>query len=554
MTRLTSGHLWVLGWLALAASSAVSLSVDDLVILAVGFAVLLPAEGFARSMSGLVAREFRSHADQEQPVRLAGALFRLASIGAALSALAVVGTPTIGTLLFLEDPTPVLWFAIVAGLRIVSSATTGLLVAANRTQAEFLVVGVRCLVTPVVAVALLRVDPTVGDVAVSAVIGEALALFVSVVALPSINDSRGWDLRLTPTMVFNQMVRAVAMWLPIGFIVAAAQRTVAIDLLALTWGDVITNWSSPVLFLSLGAASLLTERLAPPTGVVVASATLFSFAALLVHPGIGGLLWLGIVCILGPLGLSIRFGRQIVRQSVDPVNGEMSIIVTYSDPDLPMVTLLSSLTTMASRHWERFEIIAVSLDSAGGLTDRVQALDWDDLRHVSAETGLRGDAIRRAIRLSRSDRIALVDLDLRVDHSVLPHYADLLDQFSLDAVVGSRRHHRSVTAQLPSRALVSWLYQLWCKFAVDFRLLDARSGVKLFRRAALLDSVPFSTTAGASIDLELLGLVHRRGWSLADAPVIRSTHHPLPSAGESVAHLANALWIGTRLRLQTGVS
>lgn len=544
----------VLGWALLAVIAFTSLTLNDGLVLGAILALLLPTECVARAVSTAIAADYGRHIERARGSRIAGALLKTLSAASAVSALAMLGSSRMAEVLFLEDGLPLVVASFIAGLRLLSLTIVALLRVAERHEASMTIASARALAALALALFLVQDGATVLDLVVAAAMAETLALVLGTWAVWQQHDPRGWDVAPSTTNVVNDLVRSTATWLPVAFVAAIVERDVAIDLVALTSTDIAAAAASIAVFVSLVAASLLVYRLAPPTGLMVASAVSFLAMVVLLRPTTPRLLWVSIGIVLVPAALSVRFRRYPEASPVDEVNGEMTIIATYSDPDLSMMTELSSLVTMASRNWERYEIIAVALQPDDDITVRVQGLRWDGLRHVSAVNGMRGDAVRRSISLATSNRIALIDLDLRVDHRAIPRYAALLDQFDLDAVVGSRRHRQSVVTQLRLRALVSLLFQWWCNATVDRRLSDSRSGLKLFRRSALLNVLPFSNAHGSGIDLELLGLIHRRRGVLADAPVNRPVHRPLPSAGESIAYLATAFWIGTRLRLQSGVS
>ncbi len=87
-------------------------------------------------------------------------------------------------------------------------------------------------------------------------------------------------------------------------------------------------------------------------------------------------------------------------------------------------------------------------------------------------------------------------------------------------MIGAKRHPDSTVNYPPVRRFVSAGYFFLVKLLFGLPLRDTQTGIKLFRREVLADILPRVMVKKYAFDLEILAAAHRRGFRIADAPVV----------------------------------
>ncbi|MFM8532889.1 MAG: hypothetical protein ACKOEC_04780, partial [Acidimicrobiia bacterium] len=89
-----------------------------------------------------------------------------------------------------------------------------------------------------------------------------------------------------------------------------------------------------------------------------------------------------------------------------------------------------------------------------------------------------------------------------------------------DLVVGSKRHPHSRVAYPRLRRFYSFIYQHIVKALFGFDLKDTQTGLKVFRRAAIIRAIPPKAIDRYAFDVELLAIIRRVGFrKFAESPV-----------------------------------
>lgn len=131
----------------------------------------------------------------------------------------------------------------------------------------------------------------------------------------------------------------------------------------------------------------------------------------------------------------------------------------------------------------------------------------------------KGFALRRGFNEARGEVVAFLDADLEIHPSQLPGLLRLLDQRAVDLVIGSKKHPESSNAFPFIRRVLSECYALLVKVLFRLPVQDTQTGLKVFRRRALLDVLPAVESGSFAFDLDLLVQIHRKGYRVAEAPV-----------------------------------
>jgi glycosyltransferase involved in cell wall biosynthesis len=174
-----------------------------------------------------------------------------------------------------------------------------------------------------------------------------------------------------------------------------------------------------------------------------------------------------------------------------------------------------------------FEIIVVddgSPDNTFAETERA-ARQWPEVRAFRQKHNAgKGEALKRGFRESRGERVAFLDADLDIPPSQVEVLMATMDRTGSDVVIGSKRHPDSKLDYPWHRKLFSYQYYLLIKLLFGLPLPDTQTGVKLFKRAALADCFPRILVKAFAFDIELLAVLHARGYRIVDAPVVIEFH------------------------------
>jgi hypothetical protein len=89
-----------------------------------------------------------------------------------------------------------------------------------------------------------------------------------------------------------------------------------------------------------------------------------------------------------------------------------------------------------------------------------------------------------------------------------------------DIIIGSKRHPESVVHYPPLRRLYSWGYQHLIHLLFRLKVKDTQVGIKMVDRRVISDVLPLLRESRFALDLELLVLAHRLGYTkIVEAPV-----------------------------------
>ncbi len=145
----------------------------------------------------------------------------------------------------------------------------------------------------------------------------------------------------------------------------------------------------------------------------------------------------------------------------------------------------------------------------------------------------KGEALVAGFREARGEVVAFLDSDLQIPATLLkPYYEIITGPRSPKILIGSKRHKNSSVEYPFMRRVMSVTYQKMIKMMFGLEVLDSQVGLKMFKKEALEDIIPFLTVKRFAIDLEILVVAHRRGHTILEAPVtIHETFNSTVNAG-----------------------
>jgi glycosyltransferase involved in cell wall biosynthesis len=146
-------------------------------------------------------------------------------------------------------------------------------------------------------------------------------------------------------------------------------------------------------------------------------------------------------------------------------------------------------------------------------SDRVRIFGYDVNRG-------KGYAVRFGFQQASGRVIGFIDAGGDIDPSGLQTAIQILTETDSDLVVGSKRHPDSRVVYPRLRRLYSLLYQILIKILFGFNLTDTQTGLKIFRRAAIIQAIPHMSIDRYAFDVELLAIIQRVGFrKFAESPV-----------------------------------
>ncbi len=169
-----------------------------------------------------------------------------------------------------------------------------------------------------------------------------------------------------------------------------------------------------------------------------------------------------------------------------------------------------------------FEIIVIDDGSTDDTRDEVAkacAIDGRIKGVFLRRNYGKGHALQVGFQHCRGDYVVFLDSDLDLHPRQLVGLFRVMRDKDADVVAGSKRHPESTIDYPFRRKVISWIYYyiLWMLF--NLPLHDTQAGLKIFRRRALRETLPFLLCKRYALDVELLANVHHLGFRICEAPV-----------------------------------
>ena len=188
-----------------------------------------------------------------------------------------------------------------------------------------------------------------------------------------------------------------------------------------------------------------------------------------------------------------------------------------------------------------YEIVVVSDGNTDATVREAMRVDSRAIKvfHYPMNVG-KGFALSFGVDQSIGELVTFIDADMELDPANIRGFMDLMETTGCDAVVGSKRHPLSRVAYPRFRRLQSWVYQVLIRVLFNLNVRDTQTGLKLFRRDVLQESMPLLAIKKFAFDLELLVVSRYLGYqNVCEAPIMLDYHF------ESTVNLRSAwrvLW------------
>ena len=132
----------------------------------------------------------------------------------------------------------------------------------------------------------------------------------------------------------------------------------------------------------------------------------------------------------------------------------------------------------------------------------------------------KGFALTFGVDQSIGNLVTFIDADMELDPANIRGFIEVMQSSGCDAVIGSKRHPMSRVAYPKFRRFQSAAYQLLVRLLFNLNVRDTQTGLKLFRRQVLADTMPLLAIKRFAFDLELLVVAHQLGYrKVCEAPI-----------------------------------
>jgi glycosyltransferase involved in cell wall biosynthesis len=196
-------------------------------------------------------------------------------------------------------------------------------------------------------------------------------------------------------------------------------------------------------------------------------------------------------------------------------------VVPYYNPGEHLRTTVEHLMRVLDATALSFEIITVSDGSTDGSPFSLGEFREPTVKRVAYATNVgKGHALRTGLAMSSGRYIAFLDADGDISPEFLSAFVSLMRSEGPDIVIGSKRHAESSVQWTPSRRFYSCAHQHLIRLLFRLDVKDTQVGIKLMDRRVVSDVLPLLRESRFALDLELLVLAQRLGYtSIVEAPV-----------------------------------
>ena len=205
------------------------------------------------------------------------------------------------------------------------------------------------------------------------------------------------------------------------------------------------------------------------------------------------------------------------------INESVSILVPVYNIEKNIEKNINILVEKISPFMTNFEIIISddgSDDNSKKAIEKICAENKNIIGVYSKENHGKGNALKRACEIANGKYIIFCDGDMEIDPSQLENFFEIMNKENADIVIGSKRHKNSVVNYSNTRKIISFVYFMFVKIFFHLPIQDTQTGLKLFKREAIINIFPRILVKAFAYDLEVLVACNSNGKRIVSAPVI----------------------------------
>lgn len=205
------------------------------------------------------------------------------------------------------------------------------------------------------------------------------------------------------------------------------------------------------------------------------------------------------------------------------INESVSILVPVYNIEKNIEKNINILIEKISPFMTNFEIIISddgSDDNSKKAIEKICAENKNIRGVYSKENHGKGNALKRACEIANGKYIIFCDGDMEIDPSQLENFFEIMNKENADIVIGSKRHKNSVVNYSNTRKIISFVYFMFVKIFFHLPIQDTQTGLKLFKREAIINIFPRILVKAFAYDLEVLVACNSNGKKIVSAPVI----------------------------------
>jgi glycosyltransferase involved in cell wall biosynthesis len=217
---------------------------------------------------------------------------------------------------------------------------------------------------------------------------------------------------------------------------------------------------------------------------------------------------------------------------------ELSVIVPAYREGKHIFDNITHLLEELSKLDATYEVVVVSDGNTDATVREARRVSSPRVRvfHYPMNVG-KGFALSLGVDQCVGELVTFIDADMELDPANIGGFIKLMESSDCDAVIGSKRHPDSQVAYPRFRRFQSWAYQMLVRTLFDLNVRDTQTGLKLFRRKVLADTLPLLAIKKFAFDLELLVVARELGYrNICEAPISLDYHF------ESTVNVRSAFW------------
>lgn len=200
----------------------------------------------------------------------------------------------------------------------------------------------------------------------------------------------------------------------------------------------------------------------------------------------------------------------------------ISVVIPAHNEGVRIYEMIAETVRVLSRMNTEYEILVVNDGSTDDTLFEIQraAQDFENVSVLNLPHNIgKGNALQRGFWKTTSDTICFIDADLDLHPSHIESLKKIMEEKDADIVIGSKRHPDSNLDYPLYRKIFSAIYHFMVLILFKLPVKDTQTGIKLFKREALSKTFPRILCKQYAMDLELLAVANRLGFSIVEAPI-----------------------------------